>query len=160
MTDKPPEHLILAMFVLSLIVILIPIKSDKGLQTDWTDQHSQFLISQGAYLTATPIPFQVKGNVMASLLKIEDNRLFKIIECESNFRNVCNQKYGCHAGMGLGQLTRIAIKDCEKALKKKIHPFDPMENIECCNWLIEKYGTAPWGDSTTDWGSWACWSAE
>jgi len=110
------------------------------------------------FLTARVPHFMVEGKVLGALGKIEDSRLIDIISCESEFDpNASNREYGSIAGMGLGQLTPIAIKDCEKNLKKKIFPFDPESNIECCNFLIETYGTKPWGNEESWWGSYNCW---
>jgi len=95
--------------------------------------------------------------VSASLTGIE--KLDEIMWCEScGDPLVCNKEYGCGGGIGLGQLTAIAIEDCEKHLGKKINPRNADDNIECSIWLYETYGTKPWGTADTWWGSYHCWS--
>ena len=90
---------------------------------------------------------------------IESKVLYKIIECESKFDpTVCNKKYGCSSGIGLGQLTAIAIEDCENNLGVKIDPYNPQQNLLCSLWLFEKYGTDAWGCEDCEWGSYKCWS--
>ena len=84
----------------------------------------------------------------------------KIIQCESSGNpNVCNRRFGCRAGMGLCQLIPSTVKYCELKLGKSIDPFDAEDNRECGMWLLENEGTRHWGTATTNWGSWACWSA-
>jgi len=87
--------------------------------------------------------------------------LYKIIECESNFDpDAINQKYGSGSGIGLGQLTAVAIKDCENCIDglcRSINPFNPIDNLKCSLWLYEKNGTAPWGCPDCWWGSYNCW---
>ena len=89
-----------------------------------------------------------------------DEELYTVLKCENPTFDptLCNQKYGCGSGIGPGQLTAIAIKDCEKGLGKIIDPYDKRDNLECSIWLYEKYGTAPWGCPDCEWGSYNCWS--
>lgn len=91
---------------------------------------------------------------------IDDELFLKILKCENLTGNptLCNQEFGCGSGIGDGQLTAIAIKDCEIGLRKKINPYNPNDNMECSVWLYKEYGTAPWGCEECEWGSWDCWS--
>jgi len=82
----------------------------------------------------------------------------RIIWCESNGRpDVCNQQYGCGAGMGLFQLIPSTVKYCEGKLEKTIDPFNPDDNYECGMWLLENEGPHHWGTETSWWGSYDCW---
>jgi len=82
----------------------------------------------------------------------------RIIFCESSGRpDVCNQQYGCGAGMGLFQLIPSTVKYCEGKLGKSIDPFDPDDNYECGMWLLENEGPHHWGTETSWWGSYDCW---
>jgi len=139
-----------------LLIIILLISTGK----DWQENGRSGWEYNSLFLEAKSPPFMVEGKVLGALKKISDERLIKIIDCESGFDpNASNREYGSIAGMGLCQLTPIAIKDCEKNLKKKIFPFDPESNIECCNFLIETYGTKPWGNEESWWGSYHCWSS-
>ena len=92
---------------------------------------------------------------------LTDEELFlKILECENSTGDPtkCNLEFGCSSGIGDGQLTAIAIKDCEKNLGKEIDPYNAEDNMECSRWLYNTYGTAPWGCEDCWWGSWDCWS--
>ena len=91
---------------------------------------------------------------------IETKVLYKILECENLTFDpeLCNQEYGCGSGIGLGQLTYIAIVDCENNLGIEIDPYNPQENLICSIWLFNKYGTASWGCEDCEWGSYECWS--
>ena len=154
-TMKLEPPLILLSLALVIVGLLLIEPKDTTFRQDW---EGGYQIIQQSYLSGNTIAFQVRGKVLASLMNIEDNRLFKIIECESNFRNVCNSK-GCKYGIGLGQIIPSTLKYCEEKLNKKLDALNPMDNIECCNWLIKNEGTEHWGSSTTDWGSWDCWKA-
>jgi len=93
------------------------------------------------------------------LIEMGDVLFLKILDCESELDpTACNEKYGCGSGIGLGQLTAVAMKDCERGLEKTIDPYSPADNLECSLWLYKTYGTAPWGCKDCDWGSWDCWS--
>ena len=96
--------------------------------------------------------------MLASLYGKDDiaDLLDKIIECESNWKNVCNQKYGCNAGMGLAQLIPQTVKYCEKNLGRKIDPFNKQDNLECAFWLLENEGWRHWGCPNCDWGTYNC----
>jgi len=83
----------------------------------------------------------------------------EIIWCESRGKHdVCNQEFGCGAGMGLFQLIPSTVKYCEEKLGKTIDPFCPEDNYECGMWLLENEGTRHWGYEGANWGSYECWS--
>lgn len=81
----------------------------------------------------------------------------KILECESNFENICNQNYGCSSGIGLGQLIPKTAKHTSKMLGREIDPSNVYDNLEASAWLLANEGTEHWGCPTCNWGSWSCW---
>ncbi len=85
--------------------------------------------------------------------------LDKIIECESNWRNVCNQQYGCKAGAGVAQLIPSTTKYCSENLEKKIDPLNERDSLECAAWLLTRTPQAHfhWGKPDSWWGSYFCW---
>lgn len=102
---------------------------------------------------------------LRKLIEIDDDLFLKILGCENIEADpdLCNQRFGCGSGIGIGQLTDIAIRDCENCVNglcRDIDPFDPADNLECSLWLYETYGTAPWGCEDCEWGSWECWSSK
>ena len=100
------------------------------------------MINQNTLIAFCPANY-VKPSILASLTP--DDLLWKIVKCESNFDPlVCNQKYGCKAGMGLCQLIPSTVKYCEEKLGKKIDPFNPEDNLECGKWLLENEGDIHW----------------
>lgn len=74
-----------------------------------------------------------------------------IIDCESKWKNICNQQYGCSAGMGLCQLIPSTVEYCEKELDKEIDPLNEIDNLRCCLWLYENEGTIHWQQSQDCW---------
>lgn len=172
-TENPnePPLILLRLLAIAIVGILlfvalwfskVPKTGGKGMCLDecFLEIHNEPIIHieflGETYLISISPPFLITGEVYGILI---DEDLYKILECE-NFTfdpELCNQKYGCESGIGLGQLTAIAIKDCENNLNKEINPRLPEENLECSIWLYETYGTKPWGDETTWWGSYNCW---
>lgn len=141
MTDDPPLYLILTIIILALLIsFFYYLYSIEPIEEvgNWTSYEGMFLYSRN-------IP-QIEAKVLASLTAIEDNRLFKIIECESNFRNICNYD-GCRYGIGVAQIIQTTADYCSKKLGKEINPYNPMDNIECANWLIENEGVRHWKQS-------------
>jgi len=159
----------IVVFIISFILVFRTAKVE--INKDDLSSRDYYLESQFAnYRNGVEIPLQItKGSLVGHgvpyLINREvygiliDENLYKILNCESKFDpTVCNIEFGCGSGIGLGQLTAIAIKDCEKNLDKRIDPYSPHENLECSIWLYETYGTEPWGTAYTDWGSHKCWS--
>ena len=110
-----------------------------------------FQIVGGDSVKAITPPVHIKPQVlgiMANGLSIQEAELLnKIAECESGWRNICNQKYGCGAGQGVFQLIPKTVKTCEKNLGKKIDPFNKEDSIECASWLLKEtsQGYYHWG---------------
>lgn len=173
-TEPPPKnHLLLQLLIVFLTALLIGffIGFELGRLIEIIDKlpipklpNKELLLIQdntlkGVSSVITPRPSMgiiIEAKVLDALMDAEP-RLIEIFRCESTFDpDACNGE-NCRGGRGLGQLTEIAIKDCEMGLNKKIFPFDPKSNIECCNYLIRTYGTKPWGTKDTDWGSYDCW---
>jgi len=149
-------YLILLAILIALgFILTLVLKQPKG-------QTKRQITLNECYLYQMNIPFHPKTQVLGTLVdgELAETRplLYDIIKCESNFNpSAVNQKYGSGSGIGLGQLTKVAIEDCEKNLKKRIDPYNAEENLECCLWLYETYGTDPWGTPTSSWGSYNCW---
>ena len=82
----------------------------------------------------------------------------RIMHCESGGNpTVCNQEYGCRAGIGLYQLIPSTVKYCEEKLGRDIDPFNADDNTVCAMYLLENEGTRHWGYEGASWGSWSCW---
>ena len=162
MRDDPPLLKLLAGLV-CLLLTLLPTTLPVDLKLTQptisvkleTIPNDQFvLINNNSVLGLTSPPGNDK--VSASWTGIE--KLDEIMWYESRGDStVCNKQYGCGSGIGKGQLTAIAIEDCEKNLGKKIDPWNDGDNIECSIWLYETYGTKPWGTADTWWGSYRHW---
>lgn len=121
-----------------------------------TDNYNELVIFQGNTIRAIVSPYYLKPPILASIFSYPE--LTKIIKCESNWQNVCNQKYGCSAGQGLAQLIPKTVKYCEQKLGKIIDPFNEEQNLECALWLYENEGTNHWGCEDCNWGSFKCWN--
>lgn len=122
----------------------------------------QLIVVEDTTLKASITPcFLALNSVLGALIEKDEldyNQVIllnKIIECESGWRNICNTK-SCDYGQGVAQLIPSTIKYCEEKLGKRINPFNINENVECAVWLFNTYGTQPWGNSETWWGSWDC----
>jgi len=122
----------------------------------------KYTIIQGNSLKAITPPVYIEPRVLGMLTNgIEINTallLDRIITCESGWRNICNQKYGCLAGIGLAQITPNTGRYCEEKLGRKLDLFSPDDNLECAIWLLENEGWHRWGTAETVgiWGSWSC----
>ena len=86
--------------------------------------------------------------------------LYRIIKCESNFRNICNQKYGCQAGMGLAMIIPKTEKHCEKMLGRELDMLNPQDNLDCAVYLYVQEGNYHWGTPTSNWGTYWCWKKQ
>ena len=84
--------------------------------------------------------------------------LYRIIKCESNFKNICNQKYGCRAGTGLAMIIPTTGNHCEKKLGRELDLLNPQDNLDCAIYLYTKEGNYHWGTPETKWGTYYCWA--
>ena len=84
--------------------------------------------------------------------------LYRIIKCESSFRNICNQKYGCKAGIGLAMIIPSTGKHCEKELGRKLDLLNPQDNLDCAIYLYVNEGNYHWGTPISNWGTYFCWA--
>jgi hypothetical protein len=72
----------------------------------------------------------------------------KIAFCESNYRNICNQKYGCRGGIGIYQIVQSTFDEqCEG------DPHDIRDNIECGVKMMSKSYYHKWLPSQHCWAS-------
>lgn len=134
---------------------------------EWkSDGQNMVIVGKNSVISIAPSYYGLESNVLGCLVEthfpndvVLSELAERIIWCESrNNTTVCNAEFGCRAGMGLFQLIPSTVKYCEEKLGKKIDPFNAQDNIQCGMWLLENEGTAHWGTSETDWGSWECWS--
>ncbi len=152
---KPPDRRVIILLII-LLGLAYLIASRAFAQKPPTEANSPYVSLSKCFTPARNIPYIPEYQVLG---RIVDECFYKILEGESRFDpTVCNQKYGCSSGIGLGQLTAVAIADCERNLGKEIDPYNEYDNLECSLWLYEKYGTAPWGTEDTEWGSYYYWS--
>jgi hypothetical protein len=110
-------------------------------------------------LSDNPTTDEVKEAIVYISQKygLDYNCYNKIIECESQYTNVCNFEYGCSGGIGYSQLLKSTAQHCSKKMGREIDPHNPKDNLECSAWLLKNEGTGHWGTQYTWWGSWKCW---
>ena len=102
-------------------------------------------VSGGMFFTGVASCYEFKPKVLASLSDPLEELMVEIIECESGGDpKVCNQEFGCKAGMGLCQIIPSTLKYCEEKLGRKLDPFNPEDNLECGVWLLENEGCGHW----------------
>ena len=154
--------LILTLTIVWIVLVLILFPIPEGEEYNFLgEENSNYLntnptLEQNSFIAISSLE-HIGPNTLGSLSP--SHILWKIIKCESNFDpKVCNAKYGCRAGMGLVQLIPGTVRYCEKKLGIEIDPFDPEDNLRCGFYLLEHFGTSPWGTAETDWGSWKCFS--
>ena len=129
-----------------------------------TKRESSPIIIDQSFLKVSVNPVYIHPQVLGIMmggLEYEDAELLnRIITCESGWRNICNQEYGCDSGMGVAMLIPSTVKYCEEKLGKSIDPLNEEDSLECASWLLENEGAGHWGCATCDWGSWHCWNPE
>jgi len=92
-----------------------------------------------------------------------------IVECESEFEaGICNEQYGCDAGMGLYQFIPSRWEETIRQMGVLGEPvasctgfsrvFDAECNAMAGAWLLANEGSTHWGTPESDWGTYACWS--
>lgn len=132
---------LIALIVISLFLIF-PTKASIPQEINL----DRLVLVQGNSVKAMSVPRYPKVYTLGSLID-------RIIHCESGGDpKVCNQEFGCYAGMGLFQLIPSTVKYCEEKLGREIDPFDIDDNIACAMWLLENEGVKHWEQSK------ACWS--
>jgi len=110
---------------------------------------------------------EMDANDLKELIKREKPLLYRIIECESEWRNVCNTQ-GCGRGMGPAQM----IPETWEYIQTKINigddPMNEVDNLKAAIWLFKNGGAQHWGYPPGDprgyingerWGSWDCWGS-
>ena len=81
-------------------------------------------------------------------------QIYDIQRCESGYEiNICNQEFGCKAGMGLWQIIPSTLKYCEEKLGRELDPFDYTDNNDCGMWLLINEGDRHWEQSEHCWGT-------
>jgi hypothetical protein len=122
----------------------------------------ELMLVNGSSVIAKIPPVMPEFTSLGDLISIDSQNysqvllLDKIIDCESNWKNICNQKYGCNAGQGIAQLIPTTVSYCDKKLGRKIDPFNEQDSLDCAMWLLENEGYHHWGTDKTNWGSYEC----
>ena len=78
---------------------------------------------------------------------VEPELALKIAECESNFRNVCNEKYGCSSGIGIYQILQSTFDEVVVGWS----PHNIKENISVAIWLMSEGELWRWQPSKHCW---------
>ncbi len=150
--------------LLPIICLIILTASPNFAKAPLQENTERLIVVQENTVMASISPHFIALNGVLGVYLSEDGSnyeelvlLNKIIECESNWRNVCNAKYGCRAGQGVAQLIPTTVRYCEEKLGKKIDPFCINDSVECAVWLLENEGHRHWGTEITNWGSYNCW---
>jgi len=102
---------------------------------------------------------------LKALIKEEKPLLYRIIECESGWRNVCNAQ-GCGRGMGLAQITPETWDYVAAKISIGDEPMNELDNLKVALWPFNNEGIQHWGYPPDDargyvngerWGTWDCW---
>ena len=146
--------MILAGLLIAINPALAPIENPKPTELLYIQNNA--LVAQSSswipsfYALSSPYSDDT-GKIDLSLVQEKYPELYRIIFCESSFReNVCSYK-GCWAGMGLAQIIPSTKKYCEEKLGQIIDPFNPDDNLTCALWLYLNEGTKHWKSSETCW---------
>ena len=94
---------------------------------------------------------EIDVEYLKELIREKYPELNRIIECESNWKNICNQKYGCYAGIGLAQIIPSTWKFAKLNGLAVDDPFNEVDNLLTAIWLYENYGNKPWLQSQKCW---------
>ena len=172
--NKYQIHLIIEIAILSAVLGAIAFmggglylwgKSDCNKPTE--AQEMGLVMVQGNSLQAISPPFFPQIQVLGALVGSDSEDLFwkiwqdypelyRIIECESNWKSVCN-KNGCKYGQGLGQIIPTTWKRMQQEIGVGDDPLNPEDNLRATLWLYENEGNRHWGFEGAEWGSWTCW---
>jgi hypothetical protein len=104
-------------------------------------------------------------NELKELIKNEKPLLYRIIECESRWNNICNTQ-GCDRGMGLAQIIPGTWDHIKTEINIGDDPMNETDNLKAALWLFNNGGVQHWGYPPDDprgyingerWGSWDCW---
>ena len=161
--DEPPLPKLTILGIILLIGMVVPFvvnnATQRNLEANNNPSNSEFVVIQSNSVVGVNIPYFPDFYILGVSGTIEvDLCFYKIIEGESRFNpNAINEEFGEKGGMGLAQIIPKTLKYCEEKLEKKLDPYNPDDNIECALFLYETYGTKPWGDENTWWGSWNYW---
>lgn len=121
------------------------------------------------FIEATPHTSErekVKGLIISLSAKygVKEECFSRIVECESNYKNVPNAKYGGDYGFGPAQIIPGTARYCEEKLGREIDRKNIEDNLECAAYLLSESpeGWKHWGteDSRMEngerWGSYHC----
>lgn len=132
-----------------------------------TKQPSEVMTMNDIFIEAKPRITErdeIKGLIISFSAKygVDDKCYDRIVECESNYRNVPNSKYGGDYGLGPAQLIKSTAKYCSEKLGKEIDRSNIVDNIECGAYLLSesKTGYYHWGLPDSWWGSYHCWKKD
>ena len=160
---KPPDS---RWFGIGLIICLALITGTPASTRTPLSENTERIIIVDDYLVRGVISPQIVAlNGVLGMFYAENDidyeqavLLNKIIECESNWLNVCNSE-SCDYGQGVAQLIPSTVKYCEEKLGHRIDPFNINENVECAVWLLTNEGWQHWGTEITEWGSFECFKS-
>lgn len=102
----------------------------------------------------------------ANFLSVDPDLALKIADCESNFRNVCNEQYGCIGGIGVYQIVQSTFDEAMPKASELLYPVsqyiqphyrydDPYEiddNISVALWMMSQGEYWRWEASSKCWG--------
>lgn len=92
-----------------------------------------------------------KKQVIQKLVRIHYPDLYWIVDCESDFNPKAISYAGWWAGMGLCQIVPSTLRHCENKLGRKLDIFDPIDNLDCGDWLLKNEGLRHWQPSRHCW---------
>lgn len=146
------------------------ISNQVQVQTEEYSPAGNIAMIQGNSLQAISPPSfpqtQILGSIIGSTFEdlfwkiwYDYPELYRIIECESNWKNVCNSG-GCIYGQGPGQIIPSTWKRMQQEIGVGPDALDPEDNLRATLWLYTNEGNRHWGTPETEWGSWACWHSK
>ena len=150
--------------MLGLLIFIVFLGLPKSAFAPTIPYQSEFyLIEENSIKAAISPCFNAKFGLMSDffdeidveylkeLIREKYPELNRIIECESNWKNICNQKYGCYAGIGLAQIIPSTWKFAKLNGLAVDDPFNEVDNLLTAIWLYENYGNKPWSQSQKCW---------
>ena len=75
--------------------------------------------------------------------KVDLKMAYKIAECESSFRNICNYN-GCIYGMSIYQFVATTWQEYNEELGLQWDAMNINHNIQIAMYVMSKYGVRDW----------------
>ena len=147
---KPPLASIMLLLGIALFLVSQSVKPFESKTLPERNGMSGISIVEGSYLIGEAIPPQ-RFQTLGSLGELGIPEVMeRVIFCEStNDPEAYNPESGAK---GLCQVIPSSEKFCEKGLGRELDMFNPKDNLDCADYLMEHGGLAHWQASYQCWG--------